>query len=58
MMIFLLKKSGIASNEITLSTNEYFVLGDNRQNSIDSRFEEIGEISKQEIIGKIVIPKK
>lgn len=46
--------SGIANDEITLNTNEYFVLGDNRQNSIDSRTEEIGIILKEEIIGKII----
>ena len=39
---------------IKLTKDEYFVLGDNRQNSIDSRFEEIGIIKKDEIIGKVL----
>lgn len=45
---------GDINNEIYLKDNEYFVLGDNRQNSIDSRFEEIGIILKNEIFGKII----
>ena len=47
--------SGKMSKEkIILKENEYFVLGDNRKNSIDSRFEEVGIIKKEEIIGKII----
>ena len=46
---------GDIKSEIYLNDNEYFALGDNRQNSIDSRFEEIGLIHKEEIIGKIVL---
>ena len=49
--------SGIIKNEVTLKQNEYIVLGDNRQNSIDSRYEEIGIIQKKEIIGKIILKK-
>lgn len=43
---------GLASEEITLEDNEYFVLGDNRNNSEDSRFASIGYIRRDEIIGK------
>ncbi len=50
----IIQDGGIASNEIILNENEYFVLGDNRQNSIDSRFHEIGIIKKEEIIGKLL----
>lgn len=32
----------------------YFVLGDERQTSIDSRYSEIGVISKEDIIGKVI----
>ncbi|HHX12901.1 MAG TPA: signal peptidase I [Clostridiales bacterium] len=43
---------GLASEEITLEDNEYFVLGDNRNNSEDSRFASIANIRREEIIGK------
>lgn len=43
---------GLAEETITLEDNEYFVLGDNRNNSEDSRFASIGNIRKDEIIGK------
>lgn len=36
--------------KVTLKDNEYFVLGDNRENSVDSRFEEIGIVHKNQII--------
>ena len=48
-----MKTGGLAEEEITLEDNEYFVLGDNRNNSEDSRFSEIGTIVKQQIIGKV-----
>ena len=48
------KESGEIHEEIELKEKEYFVLGDNRQNSIDSRFSEIGIIYENEIIGKIM----
>ena len=44
--------AGIAETEITLEENEYFVLGDSRNNSEDSRFADIGTIVKSDIIGK------
>lgn len=47
--------AGVASKEITLEENEYFVLGDNRNNSEDSRFANIGNIVKSDIVGKVWI---
>jgi signal peptidase I len=46
---------GLAEEEILLEENEYFVLGDNRNNSEDSRFASIGNIRRNEIIGKAFI---
>lgn len=44
--------AGIAQNELTLAADEYFVLGDNRNSSEDSRSGNIGGIRKNNIIGK------
>lgn len=46
---------GLASEEIVLEDNEYFVLGDNRNNSEDSRFASVGNITRDEIIGEAAI---
>lgn len=43
---------GLAQEPVKLEKNEYFVLGDNRNNSEDSRFASIGMIRRDEIIGK------
>ena len=43
---------GIAQNEILLESDEYFVLGDNRNSSEDSRSGNIGAVKKDTIIGK------
>lgn len=50
-----IQNSGLAFEEVLLDENEYFVLGDNRNNSEDSRFANIGNISFQDIIGKAFI---
>ena len=47
-----MEEAGIAEEEITLGNNEYFVLGDNRNNSEDSRYANIGNIKAEYIIGQ------
>lgn len=46
--------AGIAENEIILSDNEFFVLGDNVEKSKDSRYAEVGCISKINILGRVI----
>lgn len=45
---------GIAQEPIALGTDEYFVLGDNRNNSSDSRDPEVGIIKRDELVGRAV----
>ena len=47
-----IEDAGTAANLMVLGKNEYFVLGDNRNDSDDSRFPEVGVIKKNRIIGK------
>lgn len=49
----LISDAGLAGKALTLGANEYFVLGDNRNNSEDSRSSEAGMVQKQDIIGKL-----
>ena len=44
--------AGFAEKELLLEEDEFFVLGDNRNQSEDSRFANIGNITREEIIGK------
>ncbi|MBQ4361962.1 MAG: signal peptidase I [Lachnospiraceae bacterium] len=48
----LMQDSGEAAEEITLADDEYFVLGDNRNNSKDSRWPDVGPIHRDEFIGR------
>lgn len=45
--------AGLAEEVITVGQDEYFVLGDNRDNSEDSRYTSIGNVSKNDIVGKV-----
>ena len=46
---------GTAKDEIVLGNSEYFVLGDNRNNSEDSRMADIGNVRLSDIEGKVWI---
>lgn len=42
----------LAENEIPVGEDEYFVMGDNRNNSEDSRYASIGNVKKEYITGR------
>lgn len=44
--------AGLAEKPILLAEQEYFLLGDNRDSSEDSRFANIGNVSIEQILGK------
>ena len=44
--------SGIAANELVLGSGEYFCIGDNPNNSEDSRSANIGFVEEEDIIGE------
>lgn len=48
-----MEELGLLSEPVTLENNEYFVLGDDRQNSEDSRSAEIGAVKRTDIDGKV-----
>lgn len=48
-------KVGLASEPILLGEDEYFVMGDNRNNSSDSRIDAVGNIHRDDIVGRAFI---
>ncbi len=48
-----IEDAGTAQKQVTLGEDEYFVLGDNRSNSEDSRFANIGNVKESYIIGRV-----
>ena len=47
-------ESGIVSSPVLLKEDQYFVLGDNRNRSHDSRYSDVGFIKRSKITGKAV----
>lgn len=45
--------AGFAENPVILEKDEYFLLGDNRDNSEDSRFANVGNVKRSQIKGKV-----
>ncbi len=48
----LMENAGLAEEPVTLGADEYFVLGDNRNNSQDSRAANVGVIHRDELLGR------
>lgn len=47
-----MENGGIASEQIVLGENEYFVLGDNRNHSSDSRDPSVGILTRDDLLGR------
>ena len=47
-----MNSAGIAAEPIVLGEDEYFVLGDNRNHSSDSREPKVGVIKREDLLGR------
>ncbi len=45
--------AGLAASPVELSVGEYFVVGDNREESIDSRYDQVGIVPSTKITGRM-----
>lgn len=45
--------AGLAKDPVKLGSDEYFVLGDNRESSEDSRFAGVGNVKRKQLLGKV-----
>ncbi len=49
------ERVGLAQDPIVVGEDEYFVLGDNRNNSTDSRTQIVGNVNRKDIIGRAFV---
>lgn len=50
-----MEQSGIAADSIELGEDEYFVLGDNRNHSADSRDPSVGVLKRDQLMGRAFV---
>jgi len=48
-----IEKAGLAAEPIKLADDEYFMMGDNRNDSQDSRYPNVGPVKREQILGKL-----
>lgn len=47
--------AGIAAEPVTLADDEFFLMGDNRKVSLDSRYEDVGPVHRDLIAGRAIL---